>query len=470
MIIAREKIIAHAQRRQIVTDAASLPVHFSQNETTAHKPPLEIYSLNFTNAFPLQEVAADRPDEDVPQWLARHHSQAIAYAGQEQIALTAAFLIRELVRPYDILLGCTELGDFIPVAPEGQPGDEIIALPDGRITKAIPCLLDKPLPAKTGKYELQIDWVLIRLEKIGLRVISLGHTVTDLYITHGRIVSLSGSDEQSKNLSGPIYTPIMAWSSAWCSDLPASSKPEALCDRLIEQLHRSGLAYTYPGGNSLRGLLINRAGACGQWSDLFQQLARCQGVLVEQRMLNLIIKESEPAGQPHKQKQWTALVVDAPGINEKQPTQPPRHFYDNDIQYPIPAGGMKLKEITSQRYLFCGLDADNVDFFPPTHAVCFLKLENEGRCVLYDPSFGRKYLLAMSVPQIDDSQTGDALKPLKTGYLDKAVSYLAGALYNGDDFYDARDDCETHSDKDQLGIMVKTELIPADEIVIQWSG
>jgi hypothetical protein len=183
---------------------------------------------------------------------------------------------------------------------------------------------------------------------------------------------------------------------------------------------------------------------CGGWYQLFQQMAHCQGVFVHRRCFLVDWRRAA-----NGEEQWCALVIRAGGLNQVHPTQGVSEFHDNDTAFPI-AAPVPLTTNVEQRYRFWGRPGYRRD----GHCINFLVYK--GGLYLYDACFGAgPFKIDAPLPSDDYSVLGGAeLSSFKAQYLDTAVDYMLGSLYNGGVLH------RSHKPSGTNGMTVKTALIP----------
>ncbi|WP_143393881.1 hypothetical protein [Fimbriiglobus ruber] len=194
---------------------------------------------------------------------------------------------------------------------------------------------------------------------------------------------------------------------------------------------------------------------------MFQQMTHCQGVFTHRRCF-LVDWRTVPPGEEH----WCALVIRGGGLNQPHPTHPASHFRDHDASFPI-VGMASLTDRTERRYRFWGDPSPGM--WGDGHCINFL--EYDGKLFLYDPSFGTGPF-EIDHPLPPDNLTvlgGSLLDSFKANYLDTAVDYMLGSLYNGSNFYKSDQSARAN------GITVKTVRIPAtvngnNGITFGWGG
>lgn len=259
------------------------------------------------------------------------------------------------------------------------------------------------------------------------------------------------SQNSEQDLGDWVYAALMEWTcqwAAWCDD------EKAICDAIIQNIGSSGLRYGIPE-RRVRRMLQHGGGMCSGWYRLFQQLAHCQGVFVHRRCF-LVHWRDLPRGEVL----WCALVIRQGGLNQPRPTHPQSEFHDNDTAFPV-IQPVPIRISTEWRYRFWGERIiDPPDWYGDGHCVNFL--EYAGRLYLYDASFGAgPFEIAPPLPPADFSiWSGSELASFKASYLDQAVDYMLGSLYNGRDgeFYESNPSDPRTGDPTN-GMSVRTSLI-----------
>jgi hypothetical protein len=240
----------------------------------------------------------------------------------------------------------------------------------------------------------------------------------------------------------------MEWTCEWAA---RQDNAKGICDAIIRNVGSSGLCYGRPlRVRGVRALLQKGGGMCGDWYRLFQQMAHCQGVVVHCRSFAVDWRRL-----PNNEELWCAIVIRRGGLNQAQPACPASEFHDNDTAFPITAP-VVLTTRVERRYRFWGKPGEVYD----GHCVNFL--EDRGRLYLYDACFGAgPFLIDSELPEADPNAVhgGPHLSSFKAGYLDGAVDYMLGSLYNGPDFHESVFDHVLH-EAVANGMTVRTRDLP----------
>jgi hypothetical protein len=290
------------------------------------------------------------------------------------------------------------------------------------------------LPDQVGVHSANLDWYMRNPADSPLSVLlpSTSHRIC----TTWRSLQVRPADR----LENWVYKQLAEWTCEWAAGM---DNEKAICDAIVTNLHRSGLRY---GVNEwyVREMLLGGGGWCGGWYQFFQQLAHCQGVFVHRRCF-LVDWRAQPSGEVF----WCALVVRSGGLNQPRPTHPASTFHDNDTIYPITTP-VSLSIRHEERYRFWGRPGTYED----GHCINFL--EYKGTLYLYDACFciGPVEIAALLPPDNYSVLGGADLSSFKAAYLDRAVAYMLGTLYNGSTLHRSDHVLLTN------GITVRTDLIP----------
>jgi hypothetical protein len=129
------------------------------------------------------------------------------------------------------------------------------------------------------------------------------------------------------------------------------------------------------------------------------------------------------------EEQWCAIVLRNGGLNQAGPTPSASEFHDHNGAFPIPTGTTApISTVTEPRYRFWGLPG----YWYDGHCINFL--EYQGRIYLYDACFGFGSVEIQSSLPPDNlavAQGGAALAPFRAAYLDGAVDFMLGTIWNG---------------------------------------
>ncbi len=246
------------------------------------------------------------------------------------------------------------------------------------------------------------------------------------------------------------YAVLVKWTCQWAA---GCDDEKAICDAIIQNLASSGLQYGI-GEHQVREMLIRGGGMCGGWYMMFQQMAHIQGVFVHRRRF-LVHWRTLPNGE----EWWCALVIRAGGLNQSVPTHNASQYRDHDG--PLSDVGIATLAVRAERrYRFWGMRGAWYD----GHCINFL--EHAGRLYLYDACFGAgPFEIDGPLPPDDNSVWGGRqLASFKAQYLDCAVDYMLGSMYNNGHLWRAYRG--TNSTPESIGVTVKTSQIPETDGVI----
>jgi hypothetical protein len=295
------------------------------------------------------------------------------------------------------------------------------------------------LPDQIGIHSARFDWYLRDLTTPNIDVV-LGTSKHAICTSWRAMIPNPNQDLESW-----VYKLLMEWTCQWCQN---QNDEKDICDAIIRNLHSSGLRYGIPQVWEVREMLQRGGGMCGGWYQMFQQMAHCQGVFVHRRRF-LVHWRS----RPNNEILWCAIVIRNGGLNQQPPTDGPSEFHDNETEFPITTP-IILKTQFERRYRFWGTPIIIPDvWYGDGHCINFL--EYQGRLYLYDSCF-QIGPIEIDFPLPPETITiigGLELASFKSRYLNKAVDYMLGSLYNGNDFY------QTIAPS-QNGMTVKTACIP----------
>jgi hypothetical protein len=290
------------------------------------------------------------------------------------------------------------------------------------------------MPDAIGRHLLTFNWYTLNASDPSLHrpVGTTSHTVC----TTWRALVLNPDQE----LSSWVYSRLVDWTCQWAA---GRNNEKDICDAIVSNLASTGLQYgvhVY----EVREMLISGGGMCGGWYLMFQQMAHTQGVFVHCRSFRVDWRVL-PNGEEH----WCALVIRSGGLNQPSPTDPPVQFRDHDGTFPDPAAALVSR--VERRYRFWGNPSP--EYKADGHCVNFLVYE--GRVFLYDACFGTgPFEIHSALPPDDFSVWGGAqLASFKAQYLDAAVDYMLGSLYNGGYLWRSRL-------RGTNGVTVRTAQIP----------
>ncbi len=259
-----------------------------------------------------------------------------------------------------------------------------------------------------------------------------------------------------------VYLPVLQWTCQWAAGL-RGDKP--ICDAILAALHRSGLRYGIAAWN-VADMLQAGGGYCGGWYRMFQAMAGAQGVTVARRALHVDWRVEHRGIM-----RWCALVVSAPGLNQRRPVELPSLFHDSNRG---PDADDPVQRFLGRRYRFWGHPGQVAD----GHCVNFLR--HGGRWYLYDPSFlDRPVALSrFHLPRPDTTRTVavEDQGNFQSAYLDRAVGHLLGSLRHVGQLYRTERPDPDHPRFNSLttrnGLSVKTAIIPPRwrNITFYWTG
>jgi hypothetical protein len=297
------------------------------------------------------------------------------------------------------------------------------------------------LPDQIGVHATKLDWYV--REQPAPSPCRAGSS-THRLCTTWRAMTPNGQQE----LHRWVYRPLMEWTCEWAA---GQDNEKDICDAIIRNVGPSRLRYGQPlRVRGVRALLQNGGGMCGDWYRVFQQMAHCQGVFVHCRCFRVDWRRL-----PNNEELWCAIVIRRGGLNQAQPPCPASEFHDNDAGFPI-ATPVALATRFERRYRFWGKPGEIYD----GHCVNFL--EYRGRVYLYDACFGAgPFRIDSGVPAADPNAVvgGPELSSFKAEYLDGAVDYMLGSLYNGTAFHESVYDHVLHHAVAN-GMTVRTRDVP----------
>lgn len=214
-----------------------------------------------------------------------------------------------------------------------------------------------------------------------------------------------------------VYSKVMEWTCSWAA---GRNTEKEICDALITKLHNSGLVYGIERYTP-RDILLHGGGMCNAWYQFFQQMCHCQGVYVHRRSFGVHLRNVT-----NGEEWWHAIVVKRPGLNQTTPQVPDEEFHDNDTAFRLPAPTTLCTRV-EPRYVFWGDPSGTTD------GHCINYLEFEGVLYVYDASFqlGPRAVAPPLPPDDFSIRGGLDLSSFKAGYLNDAVEYMLGSLYNG---------------------------------------
>jgi hypothetical protein len=370
----------------------------------------EVHSIHFDfpggQAIRLRDPASDDFLGASPEWIANPPRE-------EPVAYVRA--IRPHIRV--VFRGSSAGNSTHVISADGVPfgvDEQAVALsfdPVSGLSQAVDFRLRVPLPDQIGLHPARLDWY-VRDPAEASVVLAAGTSQHRICTSWRPMVP-----NPPQGLDSWTYQPLMEWTCQWAA---GQDDEKDICDAIVRGLGSAGLRYGVLAGN-LREMLLLRGAMCGVWYQAFQQMAHCQGIFLHRRCF-LVDWRALPNGE----EQWCALVIRAGGLNQPHPIHPASRFHDNDTVFPL-AAPCVLSTRTEPRYRFWGRPG----FLRDGHCVNFL--EHKGRLYLYDACFGAgPFEIDSPLPPDDFSRWGGMqLASFKGRYLDGAVDYMLGTLYNG---------------------------------------
>jgi hypothetical protein len=401
----------------------------------AGQAPFEVHAIHFDfpngDAISLRDPAGNTNLGAMPEWMAApSRCELAAY-------------VRGL-RPHIRVTfhgAVSANGDYI-VGADGIPsqiGEQKVTLafdPGSGCSAPVTLRLSVPLPDEIGVHAAKFNWY-VRDPSDPTICLPVGTSVHSICTTWRAMVP-----NPAQQLSNWMYGQLMEWTCDWAT---GRVNEKEICDAIIANLKTSGLQYGVLNVHDVPGILQSGGGMCEGWYQMFQQMAHCQGIFIHRRRF-LVDWRLLPSGED----QWCALVIRSGGLNQPKPTHGPSEFHDNDTAFPLPTS-VPLATQVERRYRFWGEPGNWYD----GHCVNFL--EYNGRLYLYDACFGLGPVeIDAPLPPDDFSVIGGPqLASFKARYLDGAVDYMLGSLYNGPGGALVRSIASLTN-----GMTVKTTLIP----------
>jgi len=408
--------------------------------------PFQVHSVHFDfpggQAIRLRNHATDLVLGLTPEWDTSGRNELAAYARGTSPQLRVIFH------------GTPAANGSYTVGAEGthsdlteQQVDLVFDVATG-LSQPVSLAFADPLPDVIGRHQMTFEWyALDQADPSQHR--PAGNTTHAICTTWRAMIP-----NPAQRLPSWTYARLVEWTSQWAA---GCNNEKAICDAIINNLASSGLRYGV-SERRVREMLIVGGGMCGGWYLMFQQMAHTQGVFVHRRCF-LVHWRTLQNGE----ESWCALVIRAGGLNQPAPTQNASQFRDHDG--PFPVAPLTLINRNERRYRFWGRPGGWLD----GHCVNFL--EHEGRLYLYDACFAAgPFEIQGALPPDNLSVWGGAqLASFKADYLDGAVDYMLGSLYNGALLL--RSVQATGAN----GITVRTAQIPtlvngADGVTFGWAG
>ena len=382
----------------------------------ATQGPFEVCSIHFDfrggHAIELRDPATDRPIGASPEWVAGGRDETSAYLRATRLDLRIVFRGTPAADG-EYVVGADGTLFQMEERRVKLTFDSGTALSNPEVFRA-----RQALPNQVGIHTAKLDWY-VRSQADPGACVAVG-TSTHRICTTWRPMTPDAHQE----LYRWVYKPLMEWSCGWAT---GRDDEKDICDALMKGLRSSPLQYGHPlRVRDVRNFLLNQGGMCGEWYCVFQQLAHCQGVFVHRRAF-LVDWRVEPNGE----ERWCAIVIRRGGLNQAHPTHSESDFHDNDTGYPIGAQ-VPIVVRRERRYQFFG----SAGYWEDGHCINFLV--HQRRLYLYDACFGVGPIeidAPLPASDLTVAQGGADLASFKAHYLNDAVDYMLGSLYNGPDFY-----------------------------------
>jgi hypothetical protein len=402
--------------------------------------PFKLQSIHFDfpggTAIRLRDPETDEFLGARPEWIAESaRNEPAAYVRNSQPEIQVVF------RGHESLNGEYKIGaSGTPV----QIEERTITLgfdPNTGLTAPTPFRLKANLPNRIERLPITLEWYSKNAEGRSAPAV-IGKSTHAIHTTWRPMRPSAGP---GTNLQDWVYKQLVEWTCEWAT---GAVDEKDICDAIITNLHKSQLRYGIEA-HEVRRMLNDGGGMCGGWYSMFQQMAHCQGVFVHRRSFRVHLRQM-PNGEEH----WWAIVVCKGGLNQPFPTSPEMDFQDDDSEFPINTAIIVIPR-RARRYSFWAGPAFFPGFIQPDgHCINFL--EHGGRVYIYDACFAIEPIeLRSSVPPDDFSvHAVSEFPPFKTDYLDSAVDYMLGTIYNGTMLYRAKRSMGMN------GMTVKTQLIP----------
>ncbi|HEV8148633.1 MAG TPA: hypothetical protein VGP61_00460 [Gemmatimonadales bacterium] len=380
--------------------------------------------------FALQSVAFGYPDNpgaiplrdpvslsflgDQPEWNAAGRGVPAAFVRATRATIRVVFA-RASGQP--IPQGVWRIGARGQSGPGIAERELAVAFDSAGQTGPLEFRLDAALPDSIGKAALEWSW----WASDGNTTYTLGVTRHELLLAWKPAIAPAVWLSPKEPRDGPpdqpaanwTYLPIMQWTCEWAE---GKDSPEKICDAILAGLPESGLRYAV-GAWNVSAMLQKHGGYCGGWFRMFQAMAGAHGIMLERRFMAVDWRR-----EPAEQARWCAIVVEAPGLNRKEPEENASTFHDIDERL---TESSPVERHHQRRYRFWGIPGKVLD----GHCINFLRWE--GRWILYDASFGiRAELREFSLPASDPTHAlpVEALGDFKEAYLDLAVNFMLGSL------------------------------------------
>jgi hypothetical protein len=413
--------------------------------------PFEIHFVHFDflggQAIPLRNHVTDIPLGLTPEWDSNGRNELVAYVRGATPQVQAVFQ------------GTPAADGSYIVGAEGTHSNLAEVQVDLKfdagtgLSQPVSFSFTDQLPNVIGRHQIAFDWYVLDSADPSQRS-PAGNTAHIVCTTWRAMVP-----NPDQRLWPWAYARLVEWTSQWAA---GCDNEKAISDAIINNLASSGLRYGV-SEHRVREMLIRGGGMCGGWYLMFQQMAHCQGVFIHRRFFRVHWR-SLPTGE----ERWCALVIRSGGLNQPEPTHPRTAFRDHDGPL-ADVGTAALTVRVECRYRFWGMRGAWGD----GHCINFL--EHAGRLYLYDACFGAgPFEIDGPLPPDDSSVWGSQqLASFKACYLDAAVDYMLGSLYNRG--YLWRSSRGTTFTPESIGVTVRTDQIPEtdagiDGLTFGWLG
>jgi hypothetical protein len=403
---------------------------------SAPRAPFEIYSIHFDfpggQAIRLKDPTTDAFVGENPEWETGQPVRPVAYVRG------AMPRVRIVFRGTTASNGEYVIWAEDPLCRIGEVRASLKFDPISGLSTPVFFTFSSPLPDRIGVHNFDLEWYVCDVSAPTSRQAAgiSSHEVC----TTWRVMIPNGG----QRLEDWVYSPIVQWTCRWAAGVNGE---RAICDAIIRNVASSGLRYGV-GAWDVGDMLRRGGGMCGIWFHMFQQMAHCQGVFVHRRFFRVHWRTL-----PTAEERWCAIVIKCGGLNQPEPTHSAAQFRDHDG--PLAAVSTSTLTLRSERrYRFWGLRGGWGD----GHCINFL--EHDGRLVLYDACFGIGPVeIDGPLPPGGNSVWGSAqLASFKERYLDTAVDYMLGSLYNGRQLW--RSGRGSQFVAERLGVTVRTNQIP----------
>lgn len=401
---------------------------------------LKVYSIQFnfegSKAIDLKDHISNSYVHTTPEWDENGRDEPAAYIRNTHPHIKVIF---------------SKLGDLgidtFTVGANGTlggvtPQEITLVFNSSGLTDQIEFELVSPLPNAIGKHRVSFEWYAINGDNVREIIGNSSHVICTTW--------RNLNPNPAEGLYEWVYKEPMLWTSEWAT---LKNNEKDICDAIIQNLHLSGLQYGLYNW-TVRDMLREGGGMCGGWYQMFQHLAHCQGVFVHRRFYGLQWLEFPAKNFPNNEVNWCAIVIKSGGLNQPTPLVESSEWYDDDTDYPITPTTSIITRIEQRWRFWSAGDGHCINF-----------LIYDGKLYLYDPSFGTGPIeitpftgSESPLPPKDSTALGGTeLSSFKLNYLNSAIDYIMGELYDGNgNFYDTYD-YDTYTIIN--GMTVKTSII-----------